>query len=71
MAAAALYSVGFRGRPNRLYQLMRSAQSPSRVLELVLWLVPAALLLPFALVETALATADGRGACCILFARKR
>ncbi len=61
----------FRRRPNRLYQLMRSAQSPSRVLELVLWLVPAALLLPFALVETALATADGRGACCILFARKR
>lgn len=57
-------------RSYRLYQLMRSAQSAPRLLELGLWLLPAVLLLPFALLENAVSVACNRGACSIVFARK-
>jgi len=56
--------------PNRLYQLMRSEQAPIRVLEMLLWMLPACLLLPFALVEAACCAARGDGACSIVFASK-
>lgn len=52
--------------PNRLYQLMRSGRSPGEILELLLWAMPALLLVPFALVETALSSVSGRGACSIV-----
>ena len=57
-------------RANRLYQLMRSAQSVPRLVELGLWLLPAALLLPFALLENAVSIARCRGACSTVLARK-
>lgn len=57
--------------PNRLYQLMRSKQAPIRILEMLLWTIPAALLLPFALVEAAFSAAAGKGACSIVFAYKK
>lgn len=57
-------------RANRLYQLMRSAQSVPRLLELGLWLLPAAMLLPIALLENAVSIARRRGACSTVFARK-
>jgi SAM-dependent methyltransferase len=57
--------------PNRLYQLMRSAQAPIRVLQMLLWMLPACLLLPFALVEAACCAARGDGACSIIFASKK
>lgn len=57
--------------PNRLYQLMRSEQAPIRVLEMLLWMLPACLLLPFALVEAAGSAARGDGACSIVFACKK
>ena len=57
--------------PNRLYQLMRSAQAPIRVLEMLLWMLPAGLLLPFALIEAACCAAFGGGACSIVFASKK
>lgn len=56
--------------PNRLYQLMRSKQAPVKVLEMLLWMLPACLLLPFALVEAACCAARGDGACSIVFASK-
>ena len=56
--------------PNRLYQLMRSAQAPIRVVEMLLWMLPACLLLPFALIEAAWSAARDDGACSIVFASK-
>jgi len=60
-----------RSAPNRLYQLMRSAQAPIRVLQLLLWMVPAGVLLPFALIEAACCAAFGGGACSIVYASKK
>ncbi len=57
--------------PNRLYQLMRSAQAPIRVVQMLLWMIPACLLLPFALIEAAWSAARGEGACSIVFASKK
>ena len=57
--------------PNRLYQLMRSKQSPLRILQMLLWMLPACLLLPFALVEAACSTVLGEGACSTVFATKK
>jgi SAM-dependent methyltransferase len=56
--------------PNRLYQLMRSEQSVLGILELLLWALPAALLLPFALVESAWCALHARGASSIVFASR-
>jgi len=57
--------------PNRFYQLMRSKQSPLRILQMLLWMLPACLLLPFALVEATCCAALGNGACSIVFATKK
>jgi SAM-dependent methyltransferase len=57
--------------PNRLYRLMRSKQAPIGVLEMLLWMIPAGLLLPFALAEAALCAARGAGACSIAFASRK
>jgi SAM-dependent methyltransferase len=57
--------------PNRFYQLMRSGQTPFRIVEMLLWMFPAFLLLPIALVETACSAARAEGACSIVFASKR
>ena len=57
--------------PNRLYRLMRSKQAPIGVLEMLLWMLPAGLLLPFALAEAAFCAARGDGACSIVFASRK
>ena len=57
--------------PNRLYQLMRSKQSPARIVELLLWMLAAGLLLPCALLEAVIGAARAEGACSIVFAAKR
>jgi SAM-dependent methyltransferase len=57
--------------PNRLYQLMRSEQSLPRILELLLWALPAGLLLPFALGESAWSAVRAEGASSIIFASRQ
>lgn len=58
------------GSPNRLYRLLRRGQAPGNVLEILLWMLPAGLLLPLALLETALSAARGAGACGVVVARR-
>ena len=57
--------------PNRFYQLMRGEQAPIGILKMLLWMLPAFLLLPFALVEAGYSAARGDGACSIIFASKK
>jgi SAM-dependent methyltransferase len=57
--------------PNRLYQLMRSAQSPRRVCELMLWLMAVPLLAVPALIEFVASSLARAGASSIIFATRR
>ena len=60
----------FPARPNRLYQLLRSAQPWSSGPALLAWLAAAGALWPFALLESALSAASGNGATSIFLVRK-
>lgn len=57
--------------PNRMYQLMRSGASARERAELLLWMLPAGLLALPALFELIVSAALGRGACSIVYARRR
>jgi SAM-dependent methyltransferase len=60
----------FPASPNRLYQLMRSAQSLPRVLELFAWCLAASILAPVGLIELAWSAYRNCGASSVIFAVK-
>lgn len=60
-----------RQRPNSLYSLLKKTGNKRPLFQLFIWLIPACVVFPIALVEYLLSGLVGRGATAILYAEKR
>jgi len=60
----------FLGKPNEFYQLIKKRSGVKQTFKLMFWMIVAALILPFAMLEYVISCMSKRGACAIVFAHK-